>query len=281
MINTYSYLTPSINNIKLEPKIVQLYVPPIKWKGDPIGHIGKNDALFFVASGECCFIVEDVSFVALEGQLVFLPRGKMRSYTTVNEERLKLYEMNFVAEIDEKYWYDAVGFKKNIYAIAPERPSEIQRLFEESVHYEMNKSISYDFALCSNIMQVLKEYISVRLSLESKAQPFDDVIKFMHSNMQRQLKIEELAALSFMQPTYFIKKFKSAVGESPIVYLNKLRIYRAIYLLASTNDTLSDIAKSVGIFDSSYFSRMFKAYSNTTPSEYRALFEKQSYSYEK
>jgi hypothetical protein len=203
MINTYSYLTPSINNIKLEPKIVQLYVPPIKWKGDPIGHVGKNDALFFVASGECCFIVDEVSFVAKAGELVFLPKDRMRSYTTVNESSLQLYEMNFVAEIDGVYWNDAIGWKKNVYSLVPRNPDVIRRLFEESVHYEMNKNIFYDFALCSNILQVLKEFIEVRLSIEKKSQP----------------NPTQTASISVPIPIgSFIRRSTSTI-ESPIVIL--------------------------------------------------------------
>ena len=37
----------------------------------------------------------------------------------------------------------------------------------------MNKSIFYDFALCTNIIQVLKTYVELRLALENKAEPFD------------------------------------------------------------------------------------------------------------
>lgn len=281
MLSTYSYLTPQINSIRLTPKIVQLFVPPIKWRGDPIGHIGNNDSLFFIASGECCFIVEDVSFVASEGELVFLPKGKMRSYTTVNEHNLKLYEMNFTAEIDGEYWYDAIGLKRKVYSVVPKDPDTVRGLFEECVHYEMNKSIFYDFALCSNIMQVLKAFVEIRLSIENKSEPFDAVIRFMQDNLEKQIRIDELASMIYMQPTYFIKKFKSATGHSPITYLNKLRIYRALYLLASTKDSFAEIGRAVGIFDPSYFSRIFKSYTNTTPSEYRALFDNQCYSLEK
>ena len=278
MKNTYSYLMPSIQKILLEPKIVQLYIPPIKWKGDAPGHVGNNDALFYVASGECYVIIEEKSFVIKEGQLAFFPKNKMRSYTTLHENELTLYEMNFAAEIDGVYWYDALGFSKDVYAVEPKNKYAVRRLFEESVHYEMNKNITYDFAVCANVMAVLKEYISARLESENLERTFDKVIQFMEENIHRTIKIEELSTIAFMQPTYFIRKFKAAFGESPIAYLNKLRIYKSLYLLASTSLSLSEIAHKVGIYDSSYFSKTFKNHCNTTPSEYRAIFDKKKYS---
>ena len=278
MLNTYSYLMPSIKNLTLEPKIVQLFIPPIKWKGDAVGHIGNNDALFFVASGECCIIIEEKSFIIKEGELAFLPKNKMRSYTTVHEESLTLYEVNFDAKIDGVYWYDALGFSGDAFVVNPKNKAEIKRLFEESVRYEHKKNILHEFNFCANILAVLREYIMERSESESLARPFDAVIDYMNENIDKQIRIEELAALVYMQPTYFIKKFKAAFGESPIVYLNKLRIYKSLYLLASTSLSLGEVAVKVGIYDSSYFSRMFKSYSGTTPSEYKNLFLKRKYS---
>ena len=65
---------------------VELYSTPITWKGDPVGHIGKKDAFFYVVKGECYVRIENESFIIKEGELAFLPEGKMRTYSTINSE---------------------------------------------------------------------------------------------------------------------------------------------------------------------------------------------------
>ena len=44
---------------------------------------------------------------------------------------------------------------------------------------------------------------------QKKARPFEDVVKFMETSLDRQIKVEELAKIACMQTTYFIKKFKA------------------------------------------------------------------------
>ena len=94
----------------------------------------------------------------------------------------------------------------------------------------------------------------------------------MEENLDRPIKNEELAALLYMQTTYFIRRFGSLYGLPPQNYLTKMRMNRAMVLLASTESPIEKIANSVGIPDTSYFSRMFKKHTGITPSGYRAAF---------
>ena len=60
-----------------------------------------------------------------------------------------------------------------------------------------------------------------------------------------------------MQTNYFIRRFKTAYGLPPIAYLGRLRLYKTMELLASTEDSIEQISKAVGIPDTSYFARFF------------------------
>lgn len=67
--------------------------------------------------------------------------------------------------------------------------------------------------------------------------------------------------------SYFRKLFKSATGQSPLAYLNNLRIQSAKnYLLQYAQTlTIQQIADMVGFRDSYYFSRMFKKLVGVSP----------------
>ena len=77
-----------------------------------------------------------------------------------------------------------------------------------------------------------------------------------------------------MQTTYFIRRFGKVYGLSPQSYLTRLRINRAMELLSSTDMSIEKVAKSVGIPDTSYFSRVFKNQCGTSPGTYRSAFRK-------
>ena len=273
MTEPYLNLSFTDNEISLTPIAAHLYVPPITWKGDPVGHIGINDCFFFIVSGECYIKIEDKSFVLKAGQLAFLPRGKMRTYTTIGGD-FSMYEIAFDMKIGGKYWCDALNFGDGYYSADVPDPNALSKLFEGSVRHEYNKSAVYDIICFSNVAEIIKIYSEARLEAEAKTHPFAEVIKYMEASLERQIKVEELAKVACMQTTYFIKKFKSAFGVSPISYLNKLKIYRSMTLLLSTDRPVDSIARAIGIYDSSYFSKMFKRYCMISPVEYRKLFLK-------
>lgn len=69
--------------------------------------------------------------------------------------------------------------------------------------------------------------------------------------------------------SHFRKLFKEITGQSPIMYFNRMRIEYAKTLLQQ-NSTLSikEIAASVGFPDPYYFSRVFKKFTGSSPSDY-------------
>lgn len=271
MPNTFAYLKPTIEGMSVSPKKTQLYIPPIKWRGDPKGHIGVYDTFFYVVSGECSLMIDGEYTILKSGDLAFLPKGRMRAYSNMSET-ITLYEMNFSAEIDGENWYSALGLEKGNYVVRHNSNELILDLFETSVRYELNQSILYDVIHSSNVLTLIKIFATLKTEQDNIAQPFLPVIGYMKEHLDKQIKVSELAELVYMEETYFIKKFKKAFGDSPITYLNKLKIYRAMSYLAERSSTLSEISRKIGIYDSSYFSKLFKAHTGITPMEYRSIF---------
>lgn len=273
MNNNYFYITPMIESFRVIPRIAQLYFPRVNWKGDPKGHRGNSDAFFFVVSGECCVIVNDECHILKSGDLVYMPKGEMRSYFSMCNE-LTMYEINFEAYVNEIPWNNALNItsSNSSLMVHTDNPEYIAELFEQSVRYEMNKDAMYDVIFTANIGLIIKEFLLKYAENKHLTVPFEPVVGYMRKNTDKSLKIEELASVCYMQPTYFIKKFKKAYGVSPIVYFNKLKIYRAMLLLASTDMSVLEVSREIGIYDSSYFSKMFRTYCNMTPSEYKSKF---------
>lgn len=257
----------------LKPTGVHLYIPPITWKGDPKGHIGKGDTFFFVVSGECFVMIDETCFILKTGQLAFLPKDKMRTYTAMSND-FTMYEFNFDFLIDSNYWYDELGLTYNNYHISVDDPDRIAHLFESSLRHEFDKDKMYDAIWFSNVAEIIKHFIKKQQEQQLKEKPFLNVLKFMEENISRHIKVEELSSAAYMQTTYFITKFKSAFGDTPITYLNKLKIYKAMTLLATTSLPIDKVSNAVGIYDNSYFSKLFKKYCFVTPLEYKTLLKK-------
>ncbi|MDR0600892.1 MAG: response regulator [Treponema sp.] len=71
-------------------------------------------------------------------------------------------------------------------------------------------------------------------------------------------------------PSYISKLFRDYKGVSPGEYLTRIRITKAIELIArAKNINMYDIARAVGFSDPGYFSRLFKQQTGMLPTEYR------------
>jgi len=59
-----------------------------------------------------------------------------------------------------------------------------------------------------------------------------------------------------------------------MTYLNRMRMYKAMGMLAGTSKSIEQIARETGISDVSYFARVFKKHCGISPTAYRSEFKK-------
>lgn len=98
------------------------------------------------------------------------------------------------------------------------------------------------------------------------------VIAKLESDYLRSWKLAELAKFAYMSESNLLLVFKEATGRSPIDYLIRIRIQKAMEMLYETDLNITEISEKVGFSDSNYFSRSFKKFTGTTPREYRRKF---------
>lgn len=98
-----------------------------------------------------------------------------------------------------------------------------------------------------------------------------EVQQWMQSHYFQHFDLKSLSEQANMSTRQFSRRFKSAVGKSPLAYAVDLKIQSAQELLRETNLALQDIADQLGYKDNSYFARQFKQLTKLTPSEYREM----------
>ncbi|PEJ57517.1 AraC family transcriptional regulator [Bacillus sp. AFS002410] len=94
--------------------------------------------------------------------------------------------------------------------------------------------------------------------------------KYIMENHQSSITLEEIAQYCCLSKYHFSHLFKKEMGTSVIDFLNRLRIEKSIFYLEMTDLNMQEIATRIGFQDSNYFSRIFKKYIKSSPTEYRA-----------
>ena len=91
-------------------------------------------------------------------------------------------------------------------------------------------------------------------------------IDFLEKNYQNEISLSFLARRVQMPESTFARIFKKMTGCSPIDYLIKLRIEKAVEIMDKNSGlSITDIAMSTGFWNSSYFTRKFKKIMGMTP----------------
>ena len=91
----------------------------------------------------------------------------------------------------------------------------------------------------------------------------------MDRDYRYELDVPALARISLVSQAHFIRTFKATFGETPHRYLQRRRVERAMYLLRTTTDSVTDICMGVGFTSLGTFSRTFSDIVGETPSRYR------------
>ena len=94
-------------------------------------------------------------------------------------------------------------------------------------------------------------------------------IELMHSQLDQNLSLKDLAAASYLSPFHFARLFKKITGVTPHNYLAAVRTQKAQLLLADHSLSVNAIAAKVGYLSSSHFTKAFRSATGTTPREFR------------
>ena len=96
-----------------------------------------------------------------------------------------------------------------------------------------------------------------------------DVANYIQHHMSEPISAEQLAEHLFLSRPYLSRKFKEETGESLTDFILKEKTEEAKRLLRYSDKSLTAISTYLGFSSASHFSRVFKAYVGSTPSEYR------------
>jgi transcriptional regulator GlxA family with amidase domain len=96
--------------------------------------------------------------------------------------------------------------------------------------------------------------------------------RWLNEHMDQEWSMSELCGHCHTSARTLLRRFRKAVGLSPIQYTQQLRVERAKGLLESSALSLEDITGRCGYENVSTFSKVFKRWTNVTPREYRGRF---------
>lgn len=112
----------------------------------------------------------------------------------------------------------------------------------------------------------------VPLKTEHRDENISSAQEWLHSNFHKNFSLETPARSVGMSLRNFVRRFKQATGDSPLMYLQKLRVAAAKRLLEGGHRTIQEISDAVGYQDVAFFRDLFRRHTGVSPNAYRQRF---------
>lgn len=162
------------------------------------------------------------------------------------------------------------GFKS--FPVAPPRQVErdIERLVDIAQYPDKGP---LQMEMMSAVMQLI---LLGLYQAQATAQPgvvgvFDDLLRFLENNLDRNVSLDEMAAVCGLSVSHFRALFRKRFFQSPGAFFGRLRMAAAARKLRETMIPIKEIARQGGFDTLPNFYRVFKAIYGMAPAEYRSM----------
>ena len=267
-----------IEELKRDPLGRELYITDIGYYPHAGFHYCERKeedsnefVLIYCVEGEGWFELDGKRYDVGANQFFILPKYKAHAYGSKAENPWTIYWIHFDGA---KAAFFSVGFSKP-HDISPAEHSRIKErlmLFEE-IYASVSSGYNKNYMLYATTslfhflgsMKFLGEYRECRFAgVQEKRDVVQRAIHFMQENLNKKIRLTDIAREVKLSPSYFSNVFEDKTGSPPLRYLGYLRIQDFTEL------KISQISPLVGYEDSLYFSRQFTKYMGMSPSEYKS-----------
>ncbi|ABD04892.1 transcriptional regulator, AraC family [Rhodopseudomonas palustris HaA2] len=95
------------------------------------------------------------------------------------------------------------------------------------------------------------------------------VVAHVEQNIDRSLRIRDLAQLIDLSASHFARVFRRSVGVAPRNFVLERRVARAKLLMQTSELPLSEVALACGLSDQAHLSRIFRRFTGMPPNAWR------------
>ena len=258
--------------------------------------VSRDCRLFYIIKGKGTVCVNGVARKVSEGTVMLWQQGTRYKficpdiieiisinfdYTCDNSDRVMPYQMIYLK--NENDCVDGVpepivfedSRQLNEPLILPDCSyllDKINKVLYERMSQQMYYAERSSALFKECIIDLLRK--ATEISGESARDILETVVRYIHDNYKKNITNATIAALVNYHPYYLNRIFLAAKGMTMHRYVINYRITISEHLLISTDNSITDIAETVGFANPLSFTSSFKKKNGISPSEFRRKYYK-------
>lgn len=251
-------------------------------------HFHRHYEIYYLSEGERFYFIDKQTYLVKKGSLVFIDRNQIhrtgavaggqsyhdRILVSLDGDKFTPYLMLSGFQL-ERFFSRNYG----VLELSPEDSAYVEQLLDSIADEILQEASGYEFLARSRMLELLI-FASRRMSCQPAAakreavqtarhRKVDEVAGYIAAHYNSQESLDALARRFFVSKCYLSRIFKEVTGFTVNEYISIHRIKQAQVLLASTDYNITEIAEMLGYESITYFEKVFKRYTETSPLKYR------------
>lgn len=229
--------------------------------------------LIYCVDGKGWIEMKGHRFQLQSNQLFVIPPHTPCRYGADEENPWTNYWLHFTGE-NAKAYSPPTGQVLDIPLAPDARVEERLALFEEILqntedYFRFEKVVYAN--ICLKLFLSSISYLDVYRSVKhhSKSDTLEKVIAYMKNNVDKNIRVADLAELCHCSSSNLYKLFKRNLNSSPTDFFIHLKMERARRYLLKSDMKIKEIAHKLGYEDPFYFSRIFRQHLGMSPAHFR------------
>lgn len=246
-------------------------------------HWHKEIEILMVLKGSVNIRVGNEKYILREDDLILINSNEIHNtYKTEEDNILLAFQINTTCFSDFYPYLNKIHIECKSFHSKVEDQAKFncirQRLAK--IVWELNKKRKgYQLVIGSEVHLLLADLINNfshtllegtnSLSVDKEAQRLQSIIQYIYENIEGGITLQDVADNQNISIYYLSHFFKQNMGYSFQEYINYIRLDKAVILLTSTEQKITEIAYSSGFPSIKSLNTCFKEAYQCTPTEYR------------
>ena len=219
----------------------------------------RKSRLGVIVKGRGSYIYLNKRLNVKEGDVVFIPENIYCYSEWHGEDGIEVVYLSCFIH------YDGFRYDPQLIACDTGEKAEILKICDLLGEGDGNELEAYSlfYLLLSWLLPKMEQSrITVDRTLES-------AIRYITDNYNKDFTIKDLAKHCCVSESTIYQLFRSRLGQTPIKYINSIKINLAIEHLENSNYSISTISSLVGFNSENHFRKVFREFTGSTPLKFR------------